>query len=29
LKPFSEYMIDRLYLEPVLNPQRWWRKVRN
>jgi len=29
LKPFSEYMVDRLYLEPSLNPQLWWRKIRN
>lgn len=29
LKPFSEYMVDRLYLEPILNPQLWWRKIRN
>ena len=29
LKPFSEYMIDRLHLEGVLYPQRWWRMVRD
>ncbi|MGA1367864.1 MAG: winged helix-turn-helix domain-containing protein [Blastocatellia bacterium] len=27
LKPFSEYLIDRLHLEPVLNPQLHWRKI--
>jgi dipeptidyl aminopeptidase/acylaminoacyl peptidase len=29
LKPFSEYMIDRFYLEGVLYPQRWWRMMRD
>lgn len=29
LKPFSEYMIDRLHLEAVLHPQQWWRKIRD
>ena len=29
LKPFSEYMIDRLHLEWILYPQRWWRMTQD